>query len=435
MRRLRLDGVLTVPAVRSPVFACARSSRVAVLSERRIPAASSLVAALCAAALLAACGKPEGGPGGPGQMPPPEVSVVGVQPRDIPVVLEYVGQTEGMREVEVRPRVGGILLKWNYTEGSTVRAGQSLFTIDPVPYQTLVARAEAELASTRAQHAQATREIARLKPLLDKGMVSQKAYDDAVSAEEVAAAQIKAAEAALKEARLNLGYTRVEAPIGGVTSRALKSEGSLVEAQNTLLTTISQIDPIRVIFNISDAEQLRFRTEAAAGRLRLPKNNRYVVTLKLADGSTSERPGVVDFSDVRVNPTTGTSEVRAVLPNPDHRLRPGQFVRVTLKGAEYVGALAVPQRAVLEGPQGKIVMTVNDKNVVEPRPVQVGEWSGQEWVITGGLNPGDKVIVDGVVKARPGSPVTIAQAPAAGGAPPAAPAEQQKPAPPEQQKQ
>jgi membrane fusion protein (multidrug efflux system) len=332
-----------------------------------------------------------------------------------------------MREVEVRPRVGGILLKWNYTEGAAVQAGQSLFTIDPVPYQTLVARADADLASAQARHSQTQREIERLKPLLEKGMVSQKAYDDAVSAEEVAAAQIKAAQAALTEAKLNLGYTRVEAPIGGVTSRALKSEGSLVEAQNTLLTTISQIDPIRVIFSISDAEQLRFSNEAAAGRLRLPKNKRYVVSLRLADGSASESPGMVDFSDVRVNPTTGTSEVRAVLPNPDQRLRPGQFVRVRLKGAEYVNALAVPQRAVVEGPQGKIVLTVNDKNVVEPRPVQVGEWAGEEWVITSGLKPGERVIVDGLVKARPGAPVTVAQAPPAGGAAaPDAPAQPQK---------
>jgi membrane fusion protein (multidrug efflux system) len=369
---------------------------------------------------VSACGKQGAAPGGPGQMPPPEVSVVTVQPRDIPVSLEYVGQTEGMREVEVRPRVGGILLKWNYTEGATVQAGQSLFSIDPVPYQTLVARADADLASANARHSQTVREIERLKPLLEKGMVSQKAYDDAVSAEEVAAAQIKAAQAALTEAKLNLGYTRVEAPIGGVTSRALKSEGSLIEAQSTLLTTISQIDPIRVIFSISDAEQLRFSKEAAAGRLRLPKNKRYAVSLRLADGSASESPGMVDFSDVRVNPTTGTSEVRAVLPNPDQRLRPGQFARVTLKGAEYVNALAVPQRAVVEGPQGKIVLTVNDKGIVEPRPVQVGEWSGEEWVITGGLKPGDRVIVDGLVKARPGAPVTIGQSPPAGGAAPAA---------------
>jgi len=384
----------------------ARSSAVSVF-PRSLHATLS-VASLFFGFFASGCGKPEGGAPG-SAMPPPEVTAVTVQPRDIPVAFEYVGQTEGVREVEVRPRVGGILLHWNYQEGTRVKAGESLFTIDPVPFQTLVARADADLASANARLSQAQREIVRLKPLLDKGMVSQKAYDDAVSAEEVAQAQLKAAQAALTEARLNLGYTRVEAPISGVTSRALVSEGSLIEAQKTLLTTISQLDPIRVIFSVSDAEQLKLRTEAAAGRLRLPKSNRYVVTLELADGSLSERPGVVDFSDVRINPSTGASDVRAVLPNPDQQLRPGQFVRVRLRGAEYVNALAVPQRAVLEGPQGKIVLTVNDKSIVEPRPVKVGDWAGEQWVITEGLQAGDRVIVDGVVKARPGTPVTIAQ--------------------------
>jgi membrane fusion protein (multidrug efflux system) len=361
-------------------------------------------------------------------MPPPEVNIVTVQPRTIPIALEYVGQTEGLREAEVRPRVSGILERWNYVEGAAVKEGQSLFSIDPVPYQTIVARVEADLAAARARLSQTQRDIERLKPLLEKGMISQKAFDDAIAAEEVAAAQLKAAQAALTEARLNLGYTRVEAPISGISSRALVSEGSLVEAQKTLLTTISQIDPIRVIFSMSEAERLKFGAGAAAGQLKLPKDNRFVVTLRLADGSTSERPGVVDFSDIRVNPSTGTSELRAVLPNPDHRIRPGQFARVKLQGAQYVDALAVPQRAVLEGPQGKIVFVVNDKSMAEPRPVQVGDWSDEEWVITSGLKPGDRVVVDGVVKIRPGVPVKIAQPTAPGGASPAAaaPAQPQK---------
>jgi membrane fusion protein (multidrug efflux system) len=360
----------------------------------------------------------------PPQMPPPEVSAVAVQARDIPITLQYVGRTEGVREVEVRPRVGGILLSWNYTEGSTVKAGQSLFSIDPVPYQTAVARTEADLASATARHVQTQRDIERIKPLVDQGMISRKAYDDAVSAEEVAAAQVKSAEAALTEAKLNLGYTKVEAPITGVTSRAQKSEGSLVEAQNTLLMTISQIDPIRVIFSMSEGERLRFNEEASAGRLRLPRDNRFVATLELPDGSRSERPGVVDFTDIRVDAATGTSEFRAVMPNPDQRIRPGQFVRVTLQGAQYSKALAVPQRAVLEGPQGKIVMIVDDKGMAQPRPVQVGQWAGEDWVITSGLNAGDRVILDGVMKIRPGAPVTVAQ--------PKAPttAEAAQPAPP-----
>jgi membrane fusion protein (multidrug efflux system) len=378
-------------------------------------------AMLAAAGLgLAACDR--SAPQGPPQMPPPEVSAVTMQPRDIPITLEYVGRTEGVREVEVRPRVSGILQRWNYTEGSSVKAGQSLFTIDPAPFQTVVGRAAADLASAKARVAQAQRDLERLKPLLDQGMVSRKAYDDAIAADEVALAQLQGAEAALAEAKLNLEYTRVEAPISGVTSRALKSEGSLIEAQNTLLTSISQIDPIRVIFSMSEAERLRFNEQAAAGKLRLPRENRFAATVVLPDGSTSERPGVVEFSDIRVDPATGTTEFRAVIPNPDHRIRPGQFVRVTLRGAQHVQALAVPQRAVLEGPQGKMVLVVDDKGMAQARPVQVGDWAGEDWVINDGLKTGERVIVDGVVKVRPGAPVKIAETPPAPQA--AAPAQQ-----------
>lgn len=368
----------------------------------------SLAALILASLTLAGCGKPSAE--APAQMPPPEVTVAVVEPREIIATFDAVGQTAGVREVEVRPRVTGILKKWNYTEGSQVKAGQSLFTIDPAPFEAALARADADLASADARLAQSRRDIERLKPLYDQGMVSRKAYDDAVSAEEVAVAGVKSAQAALTSAKLDLGYTRVEAPISGVTSRALQSEGSLVEAQKTLLTTISQIDPIHVIFSLSDQENLKLRTEAAAGRLRLPKDGRFEVTVKLADGSTAARSGKVDFTDVRIDPATGTSEVRAVLPNGDQRLRPGQFVRVSLKGAQYVNALAVPQRSVLEGPQGKIVMVVNEKGLAEPRPIKVGDWAGDQWVINEGLKPGDKVIVDGVMKTRPGAPVKIADA-------------------------
>lgn len=349
-----------------------------------------------------------GGTAGP--PPPPEVEVVTVEPRDIPVSMEYMGRVAGVREVEVRPRVSGILMSWNYDEGARVRAGESLFTIDPAPFAAALARAEADLARAEASYAQARRDVARLRPLWEGKAVSQKGYDDALSAEDVGAANLKAAEAAVTEARLNLSYTRVEAPISGITSRALQSEGSLVEAQRTLLTTISQLDPIHVIFSFNEAEHLKFSRAVAEGRLKLPRDGQFEVALELADGSLYARSGRVDFTDVRVNPDTGTIEARAVVPNPDHWLRPGQFARVKLSGAVRLGAIAVPQRAVLEGPKGKIVLIVNDAGIAEPRPVEVGDWSGQEWVVTGGLDPGDNVIVDGVVKARPGSAVTVANA-------------------------
>lgn len=353
----------------------------------------------------------------PGQQPPagppPEVSAVTVAPRDIPVSFEYVGQTAGVREVEVRPRVGGILLAWNYTEGAKVAAGQSLFSIDPAPFQATANQLEATLASAEARLSQAKRESARIEPLVKQGMVTRKSYDDAVSAEQIAAADARAARAALAQAKLDLAYTRVTAPISGITTRALQSEGTLVEAQKTLLTTISQIDPIRVIFTIPEAEHLRIQREGAEGKLVLPADGRFEAHVQLADGSEYPHAGKVDFTNVRVDPATGSIEARAVFPNPQLLLRPGQFARVRLVGATRPQAVTVPQRAVLEGPGMKIVLTVNGKGLVEPRPIQVGEWAGQEWVISSGLNAGDKVIVDGIIKARPGSPVTIAATPAA----------------------
>jgi membrane fusion protein (multidrug efflux system) len=313
--------------------------------------------------------------------------------------------------------VTGILQRWNYREGAAVRAGDSLFTIDPAPFQATVTRAEADLASAEARQAQAQRTAARLKPLYEAKATSQRDYDDAVSAEQIAAAEVKAAKARLTEARLDLQYTRVEAPISGITSRALQSEGSLVQAQQTLLTTLSQLDPIYVIFSFTESEHLKFTRAVSDGRLALPKDGKFDVKLKLADGSEYSRAGKVNFTDVRVNPGTGTIEGRAVVPNPEGLLRPGQFARVQLSGGVRLGAITVPQRAVLEGPNTKIVLTVNPQGVVEPRPVQVGDWSGEDWVITGGLKPGDRVIVDGMVKARPGSPVKIAAAAATTAAP------------------
>ena len=367
---------------------------------------------------LAGCQKPASN-APPGGMPAPEVSVVVVASRNLPVNFEYVAEIAGVREVEVRPRISGILEKWNFTEGSKVTAGQSLFTIDAAPYRAALARAEAELSGAQASLNLARRNSTRLKPLYEARAVSQKEYDDATSGEQIAEAQVKAAQAALTEARLNLSYTRVEAPISGISGRALQSEGSLVQAQQSLLTTISQIDPIHVIFSFAETEHLKLTRAVEEGRLVLPKGGKFDVTLKLADGSEYARSGKVDFTDVRIDPATGTIEARAVIANPQGILRPGQFARVTLSGGVRPDAIAIPQRAVLEGPGSKIVLTVNAQGIVEPRPIEVGDWAGDEWVILNGLKAGDQVIVDGVVKARPGSPVTIAKSPAASPVPPA----------------
>jgi membrane fusion protein, multidrug efflux system len=364
------------------------------------------------AAVIAACspsnGSEKGGGHGPmGGMPPPEVTVAVAEKQSLPVSWEYTGQTAGSREVEVRARVTGILMSRNFTEGAAVKKGQSLFTIDPKPFEAALARAVADLAAAEARLDQAQRNAARMKPLYAEKAVSQKENDDAVSNEAIANADVKAAQARLTEAKLNLEYTRVEAPVSGVTSRAIPSEGTLISGPNVLLTSVVQIQPIWVNFGIPDTEQVQRQKDAESGRLLLPK--KFEVELRLADGSVFPHPGKLDFSDVRVSTQTGTREARAEVPNPDGVLRPGQFVRVVLKGATRPNAVLVPQRSVLEGPQGKFVYVVNEKSQAEARPVQAGDWAGDRWLITEGLQGGERVIVDGVMKIGPGAPVKVAE--------------------------
>src|SRR3989441_59739 len=348
------------------------------IREFSLPAAAAASIAIVSA-LLSGCEQAASQPQG---RVPPEVAVVAVQAQSVPAAFEYVGQIAGSREVEVRARVTGIVLKRNYREGRPVAQGQSMFTIDPAPFEVAVARAEAALASADARFAQTRRNSARLKPLFEAKAASQKDYDDAASAEQIAQAEVKTARANLADARLNIGYTRVEAPVSGIAGRALRSEGTYVSGPDVLLTTVSQIDPIYVLFGVSDEERLKLARETDAGRLTLPKDGQFEVSVKLAGGSVHGNAGKRNFSDVRVSGNTGTSEARAELPNPGGLLHPGQFVRVTLKGAQRPGAIMVPQRAVLEGPKGKFVYVVNSESKAEPRPVELGDWPGNAWLVT-----------------------------------------------------
>jgi len=371
------------------------------------------IASLMLLVPLAACGPGGDGKGGHGPgggMPPAQVSVIAVEQKALPANFEFTGQTLGSREVEVRARVTGIIQTRNFTEGGKVTKGESLFTIDPAPFIAVALRAEADVSAAEARLAQAKKNAGRLKPLYAEKAVSQKEFDDAVSAESIGDADVKGARARLMEARLNIMYTKVESPLSGIAGRAQRSEGSLVSGPDVLLTTVTQVDPIWVSFGIPDNDQLRVNSESAAGRLELPKGGRFEVSVKLADGTEYAQAGKLNFSDVRVSGTTGTSDTRAEIPNPKGVLRPGQFVRVTLKGAMRPNAITVPQRAVLEGPQGKFVYLMNAESKAEPRPVQVGEWVGDDWIIQSGLKPGDKVIVDGVARIFfPGAPVQLGE--------------------------
>ena len=383
---------------------------------RSLPVARIGVA-VALVSVLAACGR-DGGQAGHGGFPPAPVSVQEVKPVDVPLRFEFVGQTAGSKEAEVRARVQGILERRTYQEGGRVSAGQTLFVIDARPYAAQLQAAEADLARAQAQHAQASRNLERLKPLAEKQVVTQRDLDDAIAAEETGAAAIKQAQARLTEAKLNLSYTTVTAPVSGFASRAQKSEGSLVTpGENSLLTTVSQIDPIHVNFSVSEQEQQRLAKLAPPGSTAA-----FEVSVRLSDGSVLPRKGRLGFIDTRINTDTGAYDAQAVLPNADFALRPGQFVRVILEGAGRPDAIVVPQRAVMDGPQGKFVFVTGKgekgNDVALPRPVTVGDWvqfdGQQQWIVESGLKAGDVVVVDGTAKLFPvpgGAPIMLGPPP------------------------
>ncbi len=287
------------------------------------------------------------GPGGHGDgMPPSEVTAITATAEALPVTWEYVGQTAGSREVEVRARVTGILLSRNFREGERVKKGQSLFTIDPAPFQAAAARAEADVVAAQARLDQARRNAARLKPLYAEKAVSQKEYDDAVSSEAIGAADVKAAQARLTEAKLSLEYTRVEAPVSGITTRALPSEGTLVSGPSVLLTSVVQVDPIWVNFGMPDNEQARIQKEAQEGSLKLPRN--FEVELRLADGSVYGQRGKLDFADVRVS--HGHRHARSARRGPEPRRRPAPGP-VRARGAERRDAAQRHHRSAARRPR------------------------------------------------------------------------------------
>lgn len=358
---------------------------------------------------LAACGKEEGAAQQQAAMQAFPVSVVTVQPKNVPLTFEYAGQAAGFREVQVRSRVEGILLNRNFVEGRRVKQGETLFEIGPDTYIAAVDQAKGNLAVQEANYNQAKRTYDRVLPLFKENAVSQQDRDNALAAYESSKAAVESARATLKQAQINLGYTKVTAPISGLTSLDVVSEGSLV-TPNSMLTRISQLDPIYVNFSFSDNEAQKLRRDIDAGRIRVPANNGYQVMVKMSDGSTFDQVGKINFSDNVVNTDTGTISSRAQFANPQGLLLPGQFVRVTLKGAERVNAITVPQVAVLTTQQGKLVWTVNKQGKAEPRPVEVIDQSGADFVIGSGLGKGDRVVIDNILKLRPGMPLAPKEA-------------------------
>lgn len=349
--------------------------------------------------ILSACDKnPSNGNANNGGMPPMPVTVVEVKTSTVPISAEAVAQTEGAKEVEIRARVGGILLKRLYEEGAAVKAGQPMFLIDPVPYEIALSQARARLAQQQALIDQTRREQQRLKVLLETQSVSQREYDNAYSEEAMAMAALQQAQASVREAELNLSYTTVTAPVSGISGRFQFSEGALIAANTSLLTTVVQLSPIWVRFSFSDNELAQLGG-------RLTEQNVKQVSLILPDGTEYEQKGRLNFAASQIDPMLGTQQLRATFDNADQRLLPGQFVRARVTTGQRDGVFLLPQVAISSNDQGKFVYVLNEKNEATVRPVVVGDWVGKDWIILEGLNAGDKVIVDNIIKLRPGAVV------------------------------
>lgn len=381
------------------------------------PSVSSLsravnLAFMAATALsLAACSGQDPAaakPAGAGAPPPPPVGVVTVAPQAVALQAELPGRVEALRTAQVRARVTGVVQQRQFREGSEVRAGQPLYLIDPAPYQAALDSASAQLARAQAALAQATATAERYRPLAEAKAISQQDDVNARAAQQAAEADVAAGRAAVQSARINLGYTRVTAPISGRIGRALVTEGALVSAtEATQLALVQQIDRVYVNFTQSSAEMLALRKAIAARQLRSQGEQAVAVRVVLEDGSELPQKGRLLFSELSVDAGTGQVTLRAEVPNPDGLLLPGQYVRVRLSQAELPGGVLLPQQAVTRTQQGDSVLVVGEGSKPVKRPVQIRQAQDGQWVVTGGLQAGEQVIVDGFQKMFvPGAPVT-----------------------------
>jgi membrane fusion protein (multidrug efflux system) len=353
--------------------------------------------------LLAGCGKPQT----PAPPPAAQVSVLSVAAKDAPVTFEFVGVTASSQQVEVRARVDGFLDERLYTEGSIVRQDDVMFKMDAKPFQAALDAAKAALAEQEARLWTAQANLKRVKPLARANAVSQKELDDAQGTVNAAAAAVEMAKADVETAQLELGYTTIEAPVTGVSSFARIQNGAYVNAQSGLLTYVARIDPMWVDFSISEDEMLSLRRQMAEGSLRSPGEDKLDVEIVMADGSGYPETGKIFFRDANYSTETGTFLVRATFPNQDGTLRPGQFVRVRVKGAIRPDAILVPQQAVLQGAQGFFVWIVDAEGKAQVRNVEVGDWQDDNWFINKGLSAGDRVITEGLMRLAKGAPVEI----------------------------
>ena len=337
-----------------------------------------------------------------------------VAPQRVPIVFETVGLTEGAKQVEVRARVSGILQKQLYKEGDTVGAGAPLFQIDRAPFEIALAQARAQHEQDKARSEQTQREEVRLKPLAQDRAISRKEYDDALSAAQLAAAVQQQSAAKVREAELNLSYTLVAAPVAGVTGRAEHSEGTLIttDAAGSLLTTVNQVNPIWVRFSLAESDLAKIPSG------RLARGGPVDVQLILPDGTPYPVKGRLNFAATAIDTRLGTLQLRAEFDNAKQQLLPGQFVGVRITAGTRDNVFLVPQAAVMQTEKSFLVFVVDAENKAALRTLKMGDWVGSDWMVLSGLAAGDRVIVDNLLKVRPGAPVTPNAAAAAAPAPP-----------------
>lgn len=364
--------------------------------------------------LVAACSHPA-----PPAPPPPEVGVVTVQPQNVPLTGNFVGRVSAFRSADIYARVPGVLLKRTYKEGSEVKAGQLLFQIDPAPFKAALANAQAGLAQAQASYTNARVNAERSQKLAPKGYISKTDLDNALATERTTRAAVQAAQANVQTARINLGYASVTSPIAGRAGEQQVTEGALVsQGTPTLLTTVDQIDPLYVNFTISVGQLDELRQSQQKGGITLSQPDKVSVKVSLPDGTPYPEAGTLDFSSVNANPSTGSVNLRALLPNPAHTLLPGSFVTLTVDLGERHGAFLVPQAAVQRDISGTYVLVVGKDGKVVHQNVTTSGTSGVDWIVTAGLAAGDKVIVSGIQAVQVGQPArTEPWQPPAGSAP------------------
>lgn len=340
-------------------------------------------------------------------MPPAAVSVETIIPKTIPATFEYIGVVQSSHEVEIRARVTGYLDSINYVEGSFVHKDDLLFQLDPRPFQAALAKAKAQLAGVESVLWEAQRAVKRFTPLYEQKAASQRDLDNSIASQMSAEAQVMEAQAQVLDAEINLSYTTMKSPVSGLAHQAKYRVGSLISPSQDKLTTVSVMDPIWVNFSVSEQDILGSQDDIKKGRLLFPPNDEFGIELILADQTIYPERGIVSFTSPSYSEETGTMMIRAVIPNPSNIIRPGQFVRVKIHGATRPNAIVVPQQAVMEGQKGMFVFVVNEDNKAEVRFIEPGPWEGHNWVVYEGLKAGDRVIISGVNKILPGSPIRI----------------------------